>query len=225
MESLKERLVVIGAKNDLLESQKGHLGQALSQLGVEVRQGQHKYGAGGDGSSSSASSSSSSASQAQPPDFEKIVGDLYRERAGDQTADAHEQFLRDGKDCNDIRATLAMEDAGGDDEIEQVRTENDLKQEVFCPLTQDIMTDPLTCKECNHSFEGKAIISMLKNKNTGISCPVAGCSVKVTKAKLVKNPRLEKKIVRYHKQQAQSSQYSQMDAEDIEDDEEVYMAD
>lgn len=45
---------------------------------------------------------------------------------------------------------------------------------------------------------------MLKNKNQGISCPVAGCSVKVTKAKLEKNPRLEKKIVRYHKQQAQS---------------------
>ena len=129
----------------------------------EVRQGQHKYGAGGDGSSassSSASSSSSSASPAQPPDFEKIVGDLYRERAGEQTADAHEQFLSGGEKCNDIRKTLEMEDAGGDDEIEQVRTENDLKQEVFCPIMQAIMTEPMTCKECNHSFESSAILQV-----------------------------------------------------------------
>ena len=43
--------------------------------------------------------------------------------------------------------------------------------------------------------------------------------------KLIENPRLMKKIMRYNKKQEHASQYSQMDAEDIEDeDDAVYMA-
>ena len=50
-------------------------------------------------------------------------------------------------------------------------------------------------------------------------------SYQVTKVKLIENPRLMKKIMRYNKKQEHASQYSQMDAEDIEDeDDAVYMA-
>ncbi|KAF3761508.1 hypothetical protein M406DRAFT_239998, partial [Cryphonectria parasitica EP155] len=54
------------------------------------------------------------------------------------------------------------------------------KRSFRCPLSLVTMSEPYTCRKCNHSFQKEAIMSFIKGGNRrGISkpCPETGCSI------------------------------------------------
>ena len=103
-----------------------------------------------------------------------------------------------------------------------------------CPLTLLPMQEPLTSTKCPHSFEGEAILDMIKSSNTvinvdanstqtqtqwkgargikGIKCPV--CSVMLTEADLHRDEVLVRKIRREQEKEKRRQGDDDWDEED-----------
>lgn len=77
-----------------------------------------------------------------------------------------------------------------------------------CPLTMNVMQQPLTCTDCGHSFERDNIIEYITNKrNRRVTkpCPVAGCSATINpETNLKEDLELEVKLQRYRVQKEQA---------------------
>ena len=65
-----------------------------------------------------------------------------------------------------------------------------------CPYTQQIMTDPVQNKHCNHNYERKAVAQIIKNTQKNARCPVLGCSnaIPLDMKDMNTNESLRKKI-------------------------------
>lgn len=82
-----------------------------------------------------------------------------------------------------------------DDELEMVEdTNTDNKKRTKCPITKCTFVNPvkrsfhieffMISKICNHTYSRDAIMELLA-RSRSISCPVSGCSKKVTESDLV----------------------------------------
>jgi hypothetical protein len=72
----------------------------------------------------------------------------------------------------------------GDDSDFVVTTTQE--QNLKCPITRTMLQSPVTNKSCGHHYSKAAITEMLKSKkgNQALTCPVTGCSAKVTQKSL-----------------------------------------
>jgi len=68
--------------------------------------------------------------------------------------------------------------------------------DIVCPITLEVMSDPVISKRCGHSFEGHAIVTWLRSKNF---CPK--CHAPLHQSDLVKNYSL-KNAIDYMRKQA-----------------------
>mmetsp|Transcript_15160 Transcript_15160/g.21077 ORF Transcript_15160/g.21077 Transcript_15160/m.21077 type:complete len:245 (+) Transcript_15160:46-780(+) len=79
----------------------------------------------------------------------------------------------------------------GDDEEDLVAV--DMKRNFKCPITGDLLENPVKNQSCGHIYSKEAIYALLKGKQK-VKCPCAGCSQYVTKAGLVKDKKIEKDL-------------------------------
>nr|XP_020452463.1 E3 SUMO-protein ligase NSE2 [Monopterus albus]XP_020452464.1 E3 SUMO-protein ligase NSE2 [Monopterus albus] len=74
-----------------------------------------------------------------------------------------------------------------------------------CPLTQVDMVNPVKNKKCNHHYDEKAIVNMIKTRhgqNKKCRCPVVGCgNTDVRESDLIPDQILRRKI-QSHKRQS-----------------------
>jgi len=56
------------------------------------------------------------------------------------------------------------------------------EQNLKCPITRTLLQSPVTNKSCGHHYSKSSIMELLKSqrKNAILTCPVTGCSAKVT---------------------------------------------
>lgn len=93
------------------------------------------------------------------------------------------------------------------------------KQSYKCPLTLRRFEHPLTSTVCPHSFERAAVEDFLKTSGGSASCPVPGCSQKLTLAVLGPDPVLGRDAKRAA-QRAQKRRQEEEDGGEVLDGEE-----
>lgn len=99
----------------------------------------------------------------------------------------------------ELRAASGVEEEMGEDDELVVATQT---SSFKCPLTQKIMTDPVTSAVCKHSYERAAIEALLRQNRRGpLRCPIAGCPKSLTMKDLAPNPKLLRQIQKQHRQQ------------------------
>lgn len=86
-------------------------------------------------------------------------------------------------------------DEAGDPADSQLEECND----IVCPITLEVMSDPVISKRCGHSFEGHAIVTWCKSKDF---CPK--CHAPLHRTDLVKNFSL-KNAIDYMRKQAKDN--------------------
>jgi len=72
--------------------------------------------------------------------------------------------------------------------------------DIVCPITLELMKDPVVSKKCGHSFEETAITSWLDSRNY---CPK--CHVRLQRSDLVRNYSL-KNTIQYMRDQEESKE-------------------
>lgn len=71
-----------------------------------------------------------------------------------------------------------------------------------CPLTADILRDPVVNAACQHAYSRDAILSFMGDRRTRqgqIQCPAAGCSATVSRSTLQDAPALRRRVERYER--------------------------
>jgi len=219
-ETVAARLMALAAKNALLEARQQELIRSLEVLKGKMQNGEHTFDTenpaavmpnfdvifrGLFAASTSSSSSSSSSSASSAPSSALIT--LTDEEAAKYMNHQFVKSVRDG---------LGEEtDMGDDDDLLVVNTNSagNLKAEVTCPISQMIMTNPCTSKECKHSFDEGSILQLLKKKNE-IKCPISGCGRTIKKADLERDAKIERKVKKYNKEQEKAATQRDQDNEE-----------
>ncbi|KAJ3257887.1 hypothetical protein HK103_004178 [Boothiomyces macroporosus] len=101
---------------------------------------------------------------------------------------------------------------GGDDSDDELNVLGQSEQ-IKCPLTQAIMTDPYTAP-CKHSYS-RAVFELFKHRGT-ISCPVAGCRQTFSRGDLKQDFALKKRIEKKLKEMDRNRQ--DLEADELGDD-------
>jgi hypothetical protein len=109
------------------------------------------------------------------------------------------------------------EQEGGDDELEVLAADNSTN--LKCPITQQLMVDPVKSSVCKHTYSREGILHHLKGVNSK-NCPVAGCCHHVSKNNLEDDEETAL-LVRRAKKRAEVAKRSQSQtAVEMDDDEE-----
>ncbi|KAJ3321461.1 hypothetical protein HDV06_004130 [Boothiomyces sp. JEL0866] len=101
---------------------------------------------------------------------------------------------------------------GGDDSDDELNVLGQSEQ-LKCPLTQAIMTDPYTAP-CKHSYS-RAVFELFRGRSS-ISCPVAGCRQTFSRHELKQDMALKKRIEK--KLREMDRDREDLSAEEIGDD-------
>ncbi|KAF2726195.1 hypothetical protein K431DRAFT_290052 [Polychaeton citri CBS 116435] len=93
------------------------------------------------------------------------------------------------------------EDSDDDDDDIAVQR---AKVSTKCPITLTEFQDPVTSRKCNHSFEKGAIFELMSQsvQKGRVKCPVGGCREELTKADLLRDEVLMRKIKRLQRARA-----------------------
>jgi hypothetical protein len=91
-----------------------------------------------------------------------------------------------------------------------------------CPITLQNFKDPVTSTKCPHSFEGEAILQMIKQSGArigsrgdrAVQCPVTGCEQMLSAQDVRPDPILVRKIRRIQKANEQGSEDEVSEEED-----------
>ncbi|KAK8797116.1 hypothetical protein WA158_004326 [Blastocystis sp. Blastoise] len=78
-----------------------------------------------------------------------------------------------------------------DDEL-MILEDNSTKS-MLCPITKEIMVQPLKNTTCGHTYSKEGILALL-GRNGAVPCPVAACKSVVTKQTLVPDEEMEELI-------------------------------
>lgn len=95
-------------------------------------------------------------------------------------------------------------DGGGDDDDEIVTYGGDRAQ-YKCPLSLQVMVDPLKSTVCRHAFEKSAILAFVGTVSK--DCP-GGCSVKISKSKLKEDAAFTKACQKFARREAMRKESS-----------------
>eukprot|EP01130_Rhizamoeba_saxonica_P017572 TRINITY_DN8551_c0_g1_i2.p1 TRINITY_DN8551_c0_g1~~TRINITY_DN8551_c0_g1_i2.p1 ORF type:complete len:243 (-),score=64.41 TRINITY_DN8551_c0_g1_i2:44-724(-) len=80
-----------------------------------------------------------------------------------------------------------------DEELVVMTQTDDTDNFTFCPITREVMTDPVRNDPCGHAYSREAIMQHLRKSK---KCPIAACSSLVSKNSLSDDPVLATKIKR-----------------------------
>ncbi|KAJ2844259.1 hypothetical protein IWW36_005255 [Coemansia brasiliensis] len=69
-----------------------------------------------------------------------------------------------------------------------------------CPVTTSWLVDPVTSKQCKHSFSKEAILNFIRSSRGSCACPVDGCSKTIRSSDLYADKLLERKVARHLRQ-------------------------
>ena len=216
--SLNERMVGLAARTALLEAQQQRLVDCLKTLKGQVSAGQHKFSTATPGSNL--------------PPFETLLRDLYGGGVASSSSSSSSSPLialsdeealkhRNHTFVKEVVSELQTgEDQPLDDDddlaVVNKKTATNLKVEVTCPILQSIITKPLTCKLCKHSFEESAVLELLrKAKDRTIKCPISGCGTMFKQSDLERNDKLERKIKKYHKDALSKQKRAESEEDDM----------
>ncbi|XP_068180162.1 E3 SUMO-protein ligase NSE2 [Antennarius striatus] len=101
-----------------------------------------------------------------------------------------------------------QESAQNTEELDEDITVTQSQIKLTCPLTQVEMVNPVKNKKCNHRYDEKAIISLIKtrhNQKKKCCCPVVGCgNTNVKESDLIPDHMLKRKIQNQKKQGKQT---------------------
>ena len=103
-----------------------------------------------------------------------------------------------------VKTALSVEqEDDGDEEIRQVKAAPKAA-DFKCPVSQIMMTEPMTNGKCPHLIDGASLKHMFKSRKTTeqLNCPVSGCNQKWTLASATLDIDCQRKIQRLEKQMA-----------------------
>eukprot|EP01028_Stygiella_incarcerata_P008881 TRINITY_DN39994_c0_g1_i1.p1 TRINITY_DN39994_c0_g1~~TRINITY_DN39994_c0_g1_i1.p1 ORF type:complete len:215 (-),score=53.56 TRINITY_DN39994_c0_g1_i1:111-704(-) len=106
------------------------------------------------------------------------VGDEGEMSSESIPSDAIRWFDHVAEQISAQRNGIVGEDA---QEIELVQTSSDAK----CPITRKEFADGYFCIDCGHCFSKEGLESLLSDSFSTVSCPVSGCSGKVSKKNIL----------------------------------------
>ncbi|ODV92252.1 hypothetical protein CANCADRAFT_839 [Tortispora caseinolytica NRRL Y-17796] len=101
----------------------------------------------------------------------------------------------------DPRRWFDSDSSGGEDDDDE--NDDDLVvqravESFKCPLTGDLLQNPVTNSLCKHAYSKEAIMQYIERDPTmRYSCPVAGCTQFVSENVLIANPALERRLARH----------------------------
>lgn len=111
----------------------------------------------------------------------------------------------DGNDAEDEDADIVIQQTAGG------------TQSLNCPISLQLMENPVRSKTCKHSYSREGILAMIGNRRA-CQCPIAGCSNgNLSKSDLEEDKQMERLIKRekLRQQERQASQYTQtIDSDD-----------
>jgi len=87
-----------------------------------------------------------------------------------------------------IPVASSINNNNGQSEITSTNNTTDC-EDITCPITQEVMTDPFVSRVCGHSFERAAIFSWVQKKQT---CPK--CNATLKQDDLIRNYTLKSVI-------------------------------
>ena len=150
--------------------------------------------------------------------YESIIVELMKQEAGNNPleAEASEMYM-------DICDKLGEEvKRGGDDDIEVVRNNNETETTYKCPLTAQLMEDPVKNKVCGHVYSRDGIHSYLNSRKHKYPCVYPGCTnQRVTQDQLEDDNFTATKVKRYIRaMNAKKEQTAMSQAQDFDSDEE-----
>ncbi|KAI0670785.1 hypothetical protein C8Q78DRAFT_1031904 [Trametes maxima] len=90
-------------------------------------------------------------------------------------------------------ADLIPQEEGDDSDDEDDIQMGGVTQDYRCPLTLQILVDPVTSKTCGHSYSAEAIRDYLAGSRLPKSCPATGCNKEITLSNLSANKDLAKR--------------------------------
>ncbi|KAK7871756.1 hypothetical protein R5R35_014023 [Gryllus longicercus] len=102
-----------------------------------------------------------------PEDFEtnKSFNELLEEYSKKKVnVEHHEMYLKLEEKIRLLRGEL-------EDGVEVSRA----TPNIICPVSKQIMSNPMTNKLCGHIYDYSSVIELLKLSKKGIRCPVPGC--------------------------------------------------
>lgn len=76
----------------------------------------------------------------------------------------------------------------------------------MCPLTRELLADPVTSTACSHTYSRAAIMQHIRNtsrRGGGAPCPVAGCRGRITAATIKSDRRVAAHVERHARLQSQ----------------------
>eukprot|EP00048_Salpingoeca_helianthica_P023705 m.26451 g.26451 ORF g.26451 m.26451 type:complete len:226 (+) comp8939_c0_seq2:31-708(+) len=86
------------------------------------------------------------------------------------------------------------ENTAGPDGDEELTVQ--VEESFVCPMTRMLFVEPYTSKLCNHSFSKNAIMAALSRGSSRTRCPVVGCTKMLTRADVVPDPALQRRMER-----------------------------
>ncbi|CAM9922704.1 unnamed protein product [Scytosiphon promiscuus] len=125
----------------------------------------------------------------------------------------------ESKDYKDLMKTIVAPE-NGDDDDDDIVVGNNTQVSLKCPLSSTTIVDPVKSKTCKHTYGRKAIYNHIRvggRNGGGASCPIAGCSHKVTMADLVVDKDMARRL--RIESNTQPTPGPGDDAEEIDDDE------
>ncbi|SAM58573.1 related to MMS21-SUMO ligase and component of the SMC5-SMC6 complex [Ustilago bromivora] len=87
------------------------------------------------------------------------------------------------------------DDQGSDDDLEI----GGVSQNFRCPLTTNLLEDPLTNTNCTHSYSRSAIMEYVAAGNN--RCPASSCTATVTQRTLKQDPALSRKVAAFKRRE------------------------
>lgn len=129
-----------------------------------------------------------------------------------------DQKALESKKYKDLMKKIIPPDDDDDEEDLDIVPASGNQVSLKCPCTSAIFVDPVKNRVCGHTYSRAAILNHIKigsKKQGGASCPVAGCSHKITASELVEDKDMKRRLrIESNTQDTKPEQ----DAEEIDDD-------
>lgn len=124
--------------------------------------------------------------------------DLLPAEHGDQEVDVSGIRRHDDHDADGLARGVTI-DNEDDDEIVMGGTVRQFR----CPITADILRDPVIHAPCQHAYSREALASYMAQapgRHGSVRCPAAGCQHVLMRSAIHEAPSLKRRVARYERQ-------------------------
>ena len=124
--------------------------------------------------------------------------DLLPAEHGDREVDVSGIRRHDDHDADGLARGVTI-DNEDDDEIVMGGTVRQFR----CPITADILRDPVIHAPCQHAYSREALASYMAQapgRHGSVRCPAAGCQHVLMRSAIHEAPSLKRRVARYERQ-------------------------